>query len=211
MSFGEYLKKLIEEKGYSYRKVAMLSGVDHTYISRLARNKKERPSPEILAKLAPPLGTTYEDMMRAAGYLPPKTCEKQKSPLESSENILGMGIIPLVKNISEVSPFFARDKRGRYVTIPKKFLCDGDFLWRVKGTSLLEAGIEEGDYIVIKQQPVTKIGEIIFIQDGKNLVLKKVNTYQDLISYQTGDTKSKSIKNIGTVISSHRIHVSNNE
>lgn len=216
MSFGEYLQRLIKAKGYSYRKVALLSGVDHTYISRLVRNKKERPSPEILAKLAPPLGTTYEDLMSAAGYLQKKTCEMTKTSqqeghvISPSEEVLEMSIIPQINDPTAPPPFYVRDGNGRYVTIPKKFLVDGDFLWCVKGTSLPEAGIEEGDYVVIKRQPVAKVGEIILTQNGQELSLKKVKNYNDLLVHQGEGTSSSLVRNIGIVVSSHRLHIKGN-
>lgn len=69
MDFGVYLKSLIEKRGYSYRKLATLSDIDHTYISKIVVGKMGPPSPEILRKLAGPLAVSYEDLMNAAGYL----------------------------------------------------------------------------------------------------------------------------------------------
>jgi SOS-response transcriptional repressor LexA len=200
MTFGEYLEQLIKEKGYSYRKVAMLSGVNHSYISRLVRNVKERPSPEILAKLAPPLGTTYEDLMRAAGYLP----DSPENTRPSHHDMLEMSIIPHIGDPTAPPPYYVRDANGKYVTIPKKFLVDGDFLWRVSGTSLPEAGIKEGDYVVIKRKPVAAIGEIALIQTDTKITLKRIETYNEVLSHTTCDATIR--RNIGVVISSHRLH-----
>lgn len=84
MEFGGYLKNLIEIRGYSYRKLAMLADVDHTYISKIVNNKMGPPSPEILQRMAKPLGITYEELMKAAGYLgdtPTTPTEKIKTAL----------------------------------------------------------------------------------------------------------------------------------
>jgi len=69
MDFGSYLKSLIGKRGYSYRKLATLADIDHTYISKIVVGKMGPPSPEILKKLAGPLGVPYETLMNAAGYL----------------------------------------------------------------------------------------------------------------------------------------------
>lgn len=69
MDFGVYLKTLIDKRGYSYRKLATLADIDHTYISKIVVGKMGPPSPEILRKLAGPLGVSYETLMNAAGYL----------------------------------------------------------------------------------------------------------------------------------------------
>jgi len=69
MDFGVYLKSLIDKREYSYRKLATLADIDHTYISKIVVGKMGPPSPEILRKIAGPLGVSYEALMDAAGYL----------------------------------------------------------------------------------------------------------------------------------------------
>ncbi|MFZ5633048.1 MAG: helix-turn-helix domain-containing protein [Bacillota bacterium] len=69
MEFSSYLKDLIKKRGYSYRKLGNLSGVNHTYISKICGGSSGTPSPEILRKLAAPLFVPYEELLKAAGYL----------------------------------------------------------------------------------------------------------------------------------------------
>lgn len=69
MEFSSYLKDLIKKRGYSYRKLGSLSGVNHTYISKICGGSSGIPSPEILRKLSRPLCVPYEELLKAAGYL----------------------------------------------------------------------------------------------------------------------------------------------
>lgn len=69
MDFSLYLKSVIAKMGYSYRKLGELSGVNHTYISKICRGTTGSPSPEILMKLAVPLCVPYEELLKKAGYL----------------------------------------------------------------------------------------------------------------------------------------------
>ncbi len=69
MRFSAYLKNLIKERGYSYRKLGALSGVNHTYISKMCAGASGPPTPDILRKLSVPLCVPYEELLRAAGYL----------------------------------------------------------------------------------------------------------------------------------------------
>lgn len=69
MNFSAYLKNLIKERGYSYRKLGILSGVNHTYISKICAGTSGPPTPDILRKLSVPLCVPYEELLRAAGYL----------------------------------------------------------------------------------------------------------------------------------------------
>ncbi|MED1802982.1 helix-turn-helix domain-containing protein [Brevibacillus porteri] len=65
---GAELKRLRKERGLSIYKLAIESGISHSYISQLERGIKEKPSPEILEKLATPLNVPYMQLMRIAGY-----------------------------------------------------------------------------------------------------------------------------------------------
>lgn len=68
-SFGSYLKDLRLEKEISIRELARLSGVSNPYLSQVETGKRGIPSPPILRKIARALNTSYEQMMKKAGYL----------------------------------------------------------------------------------------------------------------------------------------------
>lgn len=69
MEFREYLKQLREAKKLSFRKLEALSGVSYTYLSQIENGSRGVPSPDVLKKLADPLGVSYKELMTAAGYL----------------------------------------------------------------------------------------------------------------------------------------------
>lgn len=71
--FGVYLKHLRNLRGYNIMELAKLSSVSPSYISRLERGSRQTPKPEVLKKLAPHLGVSYNQMMVKAGYLNEKT------------------------------------------------------------------------------------------------------------------------------------------
>lgn len=66
--FGEYLKGLRREKKLTIRQLDLYSGVSNSYISQMERGARGIPSPDILKKLAKPLGVSYEELMAKAGY-----------------------------------------------------------------------------------------------------------------------------------------------
>ncbi len=67
--FGKYLQQLRLDKGLSIRQLANLSKVSHSYLSQVENGVRGIPSPDVLKKLAQPLGITYEELMQAAGYI----------------------------------------------------------------------------------------------------------------------------------------------
>lgn len=60
--------KLRKKKGYSQRKLALVSGVSNSTISRL-ENSASDTDPETLKALAPFLDISYDELMKVAGYI----------------------------------------------------------------------------------------------------------------------------------------------
>lgn len=67
--FGRYLKNLRKEKKLTIRQLELYSKVSNAYISQMERGDRGVPSPDILKKLAKPLGVEYEELMQNAGHL----------------------------------------------------------------------------------------------------------------------------------------------
>lgn len=70
-SLGAHLARLRGVKDLSLREVeeATDKAVSNAYLSQLEKNKIAKPSPNILHALAQVYSTSYEDLMRRAGYL----------------------------------------------------------------------------------------------------------------------------------------------
>jgi SOS regulatory protein LexA len=81
--FQEFLKAHREEKGYSVRGLAELTGVSHTYLSQVETGKRGIPKPEILKKLHKPLGVEYQELMEKAGYITPEIEDETLKLIES--------------------------------------------------------------------------------------------------------------------------------
>jgi len=59
--------------------------------------------------------------------------------------------LPLVGEIAAGSPLLAEQNIEEYVAMPSR--AKGDFLLRVKGDSMVEAGILDGDLVIVKRAP----------------------------------------------------------
>lgn len=69
MNFKDYLKELCRERGISLHRLALLCDLNQIYFYQSINKNKENPPPWVLRRAAPHLGTTYVDLMIAAGYL----------------------------------------------------------------------------------------------------------------------------------------------
>lgn len=70
-NIGEYVKSLRKARGYTQRKLGYLSGISNATINRI-ENNISLPEPDTLKKLARPLGVSYSDLLKVAGYLDEK-------------------------------------------------------------------------------------------------------------------------------------------
>ncbi|MDF2792138.1 MAG: transcriptional regulator [Neobacillus sp.] len=69
IEFGKYLKSKRKLQSLSTHRLSEISGVSQSYISHVESGRKLNvPSPNILEKLADPLGVSYVELMVAAGY-----------------------------------------------------------------------------------------------------------------------------------------------
>lgn len=70
--------------------------------------------------------------------------------------------IPLVGQIAAGSPILAIENIEDNFNLPSKLFKGGDlFMLKVKGDSMIETGINNGDYIVVKKQNYAENGEIV--------------------------------------------------
>ena len=87
MDFADALKRLRKNKGYSIRQLALYSGVSAGFLSQVENKKRGIPSPDILKKLYKPLGITYEEIMRMAGYMNHNEINESKAQYGVDESI----------------------------------------------------------------------------------------------------------------------------
>lgn len=83
-NFATTIKNLRENKEWSQRKLALVSGVSNTEINRIEKGEREKPSLKILEKLSIAFGITLDELLSTSGltdYLPHDTSPKQPKDL----------------------------------------------------------------------------------------------------------------------------------
>jgi len=69
--------------------------------------------------------------------------------------------LPLLGQIAAGSPLLAEEAVEEEIAVPEPLGRDADFLLRVKGDSMIEAGILDGDIVVVRKQTDARPGEIV--------------------------------------------------
>ena len=141
-------------------------------------------------------GPTVREICQSLGLSSPSTVHKaleekgliKRDPLKSRsitlthphdeasviENVIAPSFgraveVPLVGNVAAGSPILAEENITDTMTLPTDIVGDApSFMLSVRGDSMIEAGINDGDYVVVKEQPVANNGDIVvaLIDDG---------------------------------------------
>lgn len=70
--------------------------------------------------------------------------------------------IPVIGNVAAGQPIFAAENFERTFPLPMDMVGnDETFMLKVKGESMINVGIFDGDYIIVKRQPTAHNGDII--------------------------------------------------
>ncbi len=173
MGFGIYLKGLIDKRGYSYRQLGMLSGINHTYISKIVSEKMGPPSPEILKKLSKPLEVPYEELMEMADYIDIKTTYKTEPVQMVSEEKIAK--VPIYGVIQSGEPHYSAAEIEGYEYIAEKEVRYGEYFYlRITEDSMLGSRIYPGDLVYVRKQKNIENGDIAVVLVGEKATLRRV-------------------------------------
>ena len=96
--------------------------------------------------------------------------------LEVTDGTQGRGrSVPLVGRITAGQPVLAVENIEDYLVLPQSMLGRDDiFCLRVQGESMIEAGILDGDIVVLRQQDAAENGEIVAALVEDEATLKRI-------------------------------------
>ena len=93
--------------------------------------------------------------------------------------------VPLVGNVAAGSPILAEENITDTMTLPTDIVGDApSFMLSVRGDSMIEAGINDGDYVVVKEQPVANNGDIVVALIDDSATVKTFYREHDRIRLQ---------------------------
>jgi repressor LexA len=71
-------------------------------------------------------------------------------------------IVPLLGRVAAGQPILAEENHDSMLPLPVGFFGEGElFMLTVRGDSMIDAGINDGDVVVVRRQPVANNGDIV--------------------------------------------------
>ena len=119
--------------------------------------------------------------------------------------------VPLLGNVTAGQPILAEENLDEFIELPESMLGDGEhFILRVHGESMINAGILDGDYIVVRWQQEANNGEIVVAMIEDSATVKRFYREKGRIRLQPeNDTMepiyARDVTILGKVISLYRI------
>ncbi len=109
--------------------------------------------------------------------------------------------VPLVGDVAAGTDVLAEENVEEILPVPADFTGEGElFMLRVRGDSMIEDGILDGDYVIAVQQPVASEGEVVvagipggeatvkrFSRTGDRIVLLPANSALEPLEYSADE------------------------
>src|ERR1051325_6325581 len=99
----------------------------------------------------------------------PRALELRRDPRPEPARAADVHRLPLVGEIAAGGPLLADQNVEEYVAVPEPLAGGGEeFLLRVKGDSMINAGILEGDLVVVRRAQTAEDGDIVVALAGSD-------------------------------------------
>jgi repressor LexA len=103
--------------------------------------------------------------------------------------------LPLVGAVAAGQPILAEENIEEYVQVPVAAGGDdGEYVLRVRGDSMVDAGILEGDYVVVRPQETAGDGDIVVALVGEEATVKRFFREPDHVRLQPENTAMEPIR-----------------
>jgi repressor LexA len=129
-----------------------------------------------------------------------------ESAVESVRGMVRSEGLPLLGAVAAGQPMLAEENIEEYVPVPELAGGgDGDYLLRIRGDSMRDAGILEGDYVVVHSQQTARDGDVVVALLGEEATVKRFFKEADHIRLQPENDamepiRSKEVKVLGRVV-----------
>ncbi len=116
--------------------------------------------------------------------------------------------VPVVGQVTAGQPILAQQNIEEYFPLPTDFIRSEEcFILRVRGESMVDAGIFDGDLLVVRRQPTAKNGDIVVARLGDEATVKRFYREAEQVRLQPENramepiyTKDVAIEGIGIAL-----------
>ncbi len=136
----------------------------------------------------------------------PRAIELLDRAVEHVRQIVKPEGLPLVGQVAAGSPVLAEENIEDYLVVPEVAGGEvGQYVLRVRGDSMVDAGILEGDFVVVRPQDTAQDGEIVVALVGEEATVKRFFRENDHVRLQPENAamepiRSREVRVLGRVV-----------
>ena len=136
----------------------------------------------------------------------PRAIEMLDKAVEGVKSVVRPSGLPLVGHVAAGQPVLAEENIEDYVDVPDVAGGgDGEYLLRIRGDSMKDAGIIEGDFVVVRPQDTAEDGDVVVALVGEEATVKRFYREADHVRLQPENAamepiRSKEVKVLGRVV-----------
>ena len=126
----------------------------------------------------------------------PEHVRSQPTPLSAPTAAPGMGqvLLPLIGRVAAGFPMLATENIEREIQVdPNMFTQTPDYLLKVRGLSMRDIGILDGDLLAVKKTNVARNGQIVVARIDDEVTVKRLNQQGSRIELLPENTDFKPI------------------
>jgi repressor LexA len=153
----------------------VLSGKRLQILNFIADRQRDRGYPPSVREIGEAVGLTssatvhtHLAVLQREGYLSrdpskPRAIQVHFDP-DTTTKLTAAAVhnVPLVGDVAAGTGVLAEENIEELLPMPEQFTGRGPaFMLRVRGDSMIEAGIYDGDYVVVRQQPEADNGDVV--------------------------------------------------
>ncbi|MFC6294744.1 helix-turn-helix domain-containing protein [Lactiplantibacillus daoliensis] len=174
-TFGERLKQIRTNKGYSVRKVALYGGISSSYYSQIENNKRNIPKPETLLKLAKGLHISHDEIFELAKFYTETLRSADKSFSFNQETEINNSGAIIQNLINSNTKVILPDDRRVYTNLSAESpTTPGDYVWvKVSDDTLTNEGIMTNDLAIVL---IKSVDEPFSVEYGSKLIALNLNS-----------------------------------
>lgn len=151
---------------------------------------------------SPATAYNHVQMLKEKGYIRLRDGQMRSVELTEKANIFTRGVeLPLVGTIAAGHPIEAIENQEN-ITVPMELLPNLNcFVLQVRGESMIEDGILDGDYVVVERSFYPENGDVVVaLLNNENATLKRYYREKTRIRLQPANKNMKSIYTKNPVI-----------
>ncbi len=156
----DYIKKEVQKKGYppSVREIGEAVGLSSSSSVHAHLEKLEE------------MGYLRRDPTK------PRAIEvlTDDPPLNFFDGTKNLQYVPIVGAVTAGAPILAEQNIQDYFPLPKDFSRSEEvYMLKVRGDSMINAGIFDGDMVIVNKEPIAKNGDIVVALLGDEATVKR--------------------------------------